>query len=116
MEDYKTPHGKVALEFATALANGKFEDAYQLLSSSICGNWSPSVLQDTYEEMIEYSSTPTNYIQVEAVMTDWPGKQPQDIGWAYTLIACDGETEAVTVIVCTENEKHLIRDIEWGRP
>jgi hypothetical protein len=66
--------------------------------------------------MIEYFSTPPDYIHVDAVMTDWPGKQPQDIGWAYTSIACDGEAEAVTVIVCTENEKHLIRDIEWGRP
>ncbi len=114
IEDEKTPAGKVALEFATALANGKSEDAYQLLSASISEEWSPSTLQKTYEEMIEYFDTPTNYIHVEVVTTD--GLEPQDIGWAYTSIGYDGGGEAITVIVCNEQGKHLIREIEWGRP
>jgi hypothetical protein len=49
-------------------------------------------------------------------MEDWPDKQPRDIGWAYAAIAAEGESEAVTVVVCDEGGKHLIRSIEWGRP
>ncbi len=98
----------------TTLANGKFEDAYQLLSASIREEWMETTLQETYEEMIEYFDTPTNYIHVEAVTTD--GMEPQDIGWAYTSIAYDGGGEAITVIVCNEQGKQLIREIEWGRP
>jgi hypothetical protein len=116
MEGWETPYGKVALAFATALVSGKFEDAHALLSSAMAEDWSPSALKATYDEMVEYFSTPPDLVRVEAVMTDWPDKQPEDIGWAYTTIACDGEGEAVTVIVYAENGKNLIRDIEWGRP
>lgn len=116
MEDCETSHGKVALEFAIALVNGKFEDAYQLLSSSIRADWSPSKLQEKYEKMVGYFDATPDFIHVDGVMADWPSKQPDDIGWAYTSIACDGYCEAVTVIVCNENGKHSIREIEWGRP
>ncbi len=116
MEACETPHGKVALAFATALVKGDFVAAEAMLATAIDADGSPSDLQEVYGEMVEYFSTPPDFVHVEAVMTDWPDKQPGDIGWAYTTIACDGEGEAVTVIVCAENGEHLIRDIEWGRP
>ena len=116
MENFETPHGKVALAFATALVNGKFGEAEAMLATEISAGWSSSDLQEAYGEMVAYFSTPPDFVHVEVVMTDWPDKQPGDIGWAYTTIACDGEGEAVTVIACAENGKHLIRDIEWGRP
>ncbi len=48
-----------------------------------------------------------------------------DIGWAYVAICGDGYagegsagqySEAVTIIVMQEHTKHVIRNIEWGRP
>ena len=49
-------------------------------------------------------------------MTEWPDKQPLDVGWAYAAIAGEDGSEAVTVIVSSENGAHVIRSIEWGRP
>ena len=112
LEDQKTPYGQVALTFATALVNGKFEDAYSLLSRSIQDDWPPQLLKDTYEEMVEYfGDLPVNYISIGVVDTSLP-----EDSWVYVDIACDGCGEAVTVTIKAENEKYLIQKIEWGRP
>ena len=112
LEDQKTPHGQVALSFAIALVNGKFEDAHSILSPSIKDEWSPELLRDTYEEMIEYfGDLPVNYISIGDVGTMLP-----DDCWVYVEIACDGCAEAITVTIEVENEKYLIQKIEWGRP
>ena len=116
VDPQSTPHGKVAAEFASALMASQFEKAHQLLATSARADWPPSSLQEAYTEMVEYFETPPNLVEVMEVMTDWPDKQPKDVGWAYAAIAGDSESEAVTVIVCDENGKHLIRNIEWGRP
>jgi hypothetical protein len=47
---------------------------------------------------------------------DWPGKLPGDLGYAYVGIEGEDFVEAVTVTVANVEGKHLIRDIEWGRP
>jgi hypothetical protein len=69
-----------------------------------------------FDKMTDYFETPPNFVQVMEVMSDWPGKLPGDIGWAYAAIAAEGESEAVTVIVQSESGQHVIRSIEWGRP
>ena len=116
MDAQKTPHGKAAHEFATALVAGQFERAHQMLSTSAMGEWSASSLQETYTKMVEYFGSPPSFVQVMEVMTEWPDKMPGDVGWAYAAIAGEGESEAVTVIVASEGGKHVIRSILWGRP
>ena len=107
---------QLALEFAKALVNGEFELAYSLLAESLKAEYSPASLQQTYQNMISYFLTPPDEVRVEAFMDDWQSKQTSDIGWAYVSILSDGEAEAVTVIVCQEQEHYAIRSIEWFRP
>jgi hypothetical protein len=49
-------------------------------------------------------------------MTSWPSKQPSDIGWAYVSIGGDVYSEAVTVVVTSEQGEAKIREVEFGRP
>ncbi len=112
----KTPHGAVAFAFATALVSGEFEAAARLLAIELRAAWTPHTLQAAYETMTGYFQTPPTYINVEEVLTDWPDKQPQDIGWAYVSISGDRHSEAVAVTVSQEADKYSIRSIEWGRP
>lgn len=109
---------QLALEFARALVNGEFEQAYALLAESIKTDYSPASLQQTYQDMVSYFLTPPDEVSVAAFMDDWqyPAKQAPDIGWAYVSIHSDSEAEAVTVIVCQEQEHYAIRSIEWYRP
>lgn len=112
----QTPHGKAAFEFASALLARNFADAQQLLSAAAKKELSAAELEATYSNMIEYFEKPPTFIQVMNTLEDWPAKQPGDIGWAYVAISGESESEAVAVIVCAENGKHLVRNIEWGRP
>jgi hypothetical protein len=116
MDPHQTPHGSLAAEFANALVAGNFERAHGMLSSAAKGEWDPVRLQATFQQMVEYFESPPNFVQVMEVMTEWPARQPHDVGWAYAAIAGLGESEAVTVVVSSENGTHVIRSIEWGRP
>jgi hypothetical protein len=49
-------------------------------------------------------------------MTSWPGKQPADLGWAFVSIGGDVYSEAVIVVVTSENGEARIREVEFGRP
>lgn len=116
MDPYQTPHGRIALEFAQALVAGDFNQAHGLLSLKAKAEWDPATLRSTYLKMVEYFGSPPTFVQVIEAMTEWPGKEPHDVGWAYAAIAGQGESEAVTVVVTSQGGKHLIRSIEWGRP
>jgi len=116
MEPQQTPHGDVAFRFASALTAGRFAAARELLSAAAKAEWSAERLESTYREMVEYFETPPSMVMVVNTMEEWPGKTPGDIGWAYAAIAGDDGSEAVTVVVCDEIGKHVIRSIEWGRP
>lgn len=54
--------------------------------------------------------------EVVETLTDWQGKQPVDVGWAYVVINKDAFAKVVTLTLCEEHNKILIRDIIWGRP
>jgi hypothetical protein len=107
----------IALEFARSLATGRFESAHELLSQSLSASLTPKDLEREYQAMVAYTSTPGTAIEVLSTMDDWPTKEIEDIGWVYVSIS-DGESwgEAVTVVVSEENDRSVIRDIEWGRP
>ena len=111
-----TPHGEVAASFAQALIDRNFDRAHGLLTLNARRTWSTDALRTSYEEMVEYFDSPPTKVQVTTVMDDWPDKQPTDVGWAYASIEAESELEAVVVIVATEGGRHLVRDIEWGRP
>lgn len=116
MEPQDTPHGQVAFQFASHLVAGEYEEAHRLLSAKAKQEWPDSLLQSTYEGMVEYFECPPTLVMVVNTMEEWPDIQPKDIGWAYAAIVGDGESEAVTVIVCEEGGSHVVRVIEWGRP
>ena len=107
---------KIAYNFANALANENYTDAFKLLGSNIGALWSPQKLKASYEKMIEYGEGSATNVEVIESMDDWPDKKGDDIGWAYVAIEGSDFTEAVTVIVSKENGDYRIRDIEWGRP
>lgn len=115
MEDQETPYGQVALQFSTALLNSQFDEAHALLSASIREEWPPSVLQETYESMVEYFEIPPNQVEVQAVDTEMPYLK-SDSAWVYVSIIGEGNGEAVTVIVGNEYGRYFIQAIEWGRP
>lgn len=116
MEPINTEHGKVAFEFANTIVNGDFAAAHELLAEQQQSEWSPDSLKEEYEEMTEYGESPINHIEVMNEMIEWPTKKDNDIGWAYVTISGDGYSEAVAVVVCSENRQLKIREIEWGRP
>lgn len=117
MDLCETLAGTVSYKFALALTNRKFEDAHQLLASPASEEWSVPNLRETYDEVIEnLGAGSVKFVSIDQVTTEWPDKQTQDIGWVYVTFACGGDSEAVVATVCIENGKHLIRDLEWGRP
>jgi hypothetical protein len=115
VQELETPYGQVGLKFSTALLNGEFEEAHSLLGSTICNNWNPALLQETYEGMVEYFEIPPREVLVEIVDTTMPNMKP-DSAWIYVSICGLGDGEALTVVVSKENDEYLIQELEWGRP
>lgn len=115
MQAQETPYGQVALKFSTALLNGQFEEAHALLGASLRGEWTPFLLQKTYEEMVEYFEIPPNEVSVDSVDTEMIGIKP-DSAWVYVSIIGEGNSEAVIVVVSNEDGRYLIQELEWGRP
>jgi hypothetical protein len=116
MEPRDTPQGTVALAFARALADGEHAVARGMLSRTLRAELTERAVQAEFEEMIDYGAGPADFVDVMNVLDDWPGRRAEDIGWAYCAIAGNGYSEAVAVIVAWENDQHVIREIEWGRP
>lgn len=80
------PYGLLALRFATALANGHFEDAFKLLSLSTMQALSVHDLEDDFMQMIEYGDGPANLCEVMIVDDSMPKKTKHDIAWVYVAI------------------------------
>jgi hypothetical protein len=58
----------------------------------------------------------TLHFDPEFSLEDWPERRDGDLGFAYVGIEGDEFVEAVSVVVHNYDGKHLIREIEWGRP
>jgi len=112
----KAPHTTLAVEFATAIAAGDYGRAHAFLSSGLRSATPASKLQTDYTEMVSYGSGARTTIAAMTALDSWPEKQPGDVEWVYVAIANDTYSEAVTVVVAQENDKLVIRAIEWGRP
>lgn len=117
------PSAQVAQRFAEALAGGEFDVAHRLMSPTLAAGFSATQLKHEYEAMFSYAGvTKADRVEVLQVMDRWPGKERQDVGWAYVSIDGPNAThggmwcEAVAVTVEDHNGQLLIREIEWGRP
>jgi hypothetical protein len=116
LEPKDTPQGLVGFAFANALVKGEYDVAFNMLSAQLQIEFTPSRLKEKFESMVEYGGSDPDFVGVITTMDDWHNKGALDIGWAYVDISGDGFAEAVTVVVTQEQSKHVIRDIEWGRP
>ena len=114
--DTNSPRGRAALAFAHALTDGDFAAAHNQLSTSLKSSLSAEKLKKNYEGMIGAYDSPPSLVGLTTTMDVWPGKQQNDIGWAYLTITGKDWTEAVTVVIASENGSPVVRSLEWGRP
>ena len=106
----------IALEFAKSLAERQYTKAYEMTTKEYRMRTSVEQLQTTFESIVPADWGPMGPIEVGQTMTPWPGKQPADLGWAYVSIGGDVYSEAVTVVVASEQGEAKIREVEFGRP
>jgi len=114
-----TPHGKVGVAFASALVDGDFERAHGMLAPELQRQLAPDDLRRELYGMFEgYADGKPERIHFDEDFAhdEWPGKLPGDLGYAYVSIEGEDFVEAVTVTVADFAGKHLVRDIDWGRP
>lgn len=106
----------IALEFAKSLAAREYPKAYAMTSLGYRQKNTVDQLRIGFETIVPTDWGPTDPIEVGETMTTWPGKQPSDLGWAYISIGGDVYSEAVTVVVTSEDGEARIREVEFGRP
>lgn len=114
-EELETPYCQVALKFSLALLNHQYEKAHSYLGSTICDEWPPSLLKETYEKMVDYFEIPASAMSVDSVETDLPNNG-SDSAMVYVSVVGEVNTEAVIVVVANESGNYLIQELEWGRP
>ena len=106
----------IALEFAELLAERQYAKAYAMTARDYRKGTSVEQLQAAFETIVPTDWGPMGPIEVGHTMTVWPGKQPADRGWAFVSIGGDVYSEAITVIVTSEQGEAKIREVEFGRP
>ena len=114
--DHDSIHGQFALAFAKHLTAGRLDDAHAMLSRHLQNEFSPSDLSREYSEMISYSDSAPDSVELICTMDLWPDRHENDFGWAYVAISGDGFSEAVTAVVAKEAHRTAVRSLEWGRP
>jgi hypothetical protein len=114
--DMNMPHIQLAHRFATALSQGAFDSAHELLSADLRKDYPAARLKKQYEDMVAYGGEPVTRVDVITTMDRWPDERPGDVGWVYVSIAGETFGEAVTVVVAREGDRLVIRSLEWGRP
>jgi hypothetical protein len=105
---------EVASQFGTALSQRDYSQAHSLLAESLKSQLAQEQLQQSFEGMISGSGDLA--VEVAETLTDWPEKQANDVGWAYVAVNGESFSEAVTLTLCDEGGKPMIRNIVWGRP
>jgi len=109
-------YGQIALEFGRSLAAREYPKAYAMTSHDYRQNRTVDELRIGFEAIVPRDWGAIGPIEVGQTMTSWPGKQPSDVGWAYVSIGGDVYSEAIVVIVTSENGVGRIREVEFGRP
>lgn len=117
MPSGNTPdYRRIALEFARSLAARDYSKAYAMTSQEYREKNTLTQLRSGFETIVPTDWGTADPIEVSKTMTNWPARQPSDLGWAYVSIGGDVYSEAITVVVASENGKARIREVEFGRP
>jgi hypothetical protein len=109
-------YAAIALEFAEEMAARQYAKAYAMTTQEYRKGTSVEQLQAAFETIVPIDWGPIGPIEVGETMAVWPGKQPADLGWAYVSIGGEVYSEAITVIVTSEQREARIREVELGRP
>ena len=123
MNEPKTKYGRIFLDFAKALCDERYGDAYSMLSAKLRKEFNPVLLGERFMYMFnEFGDPPTEYELMEEIC-DFEYDHPSYLGWAYVAISGffkDDDighwSEAVSGHVISENGMTVIDDLEWGRP
>ena len=107
---------QIALVFVTSMASRDYAKAYAMTTKEYREKTSVEQLRSAFEAIVPTDWGTMAPIEVGQTMTSWRGQQPSDLGWAYVSIGGDAYSEAVTVIVTSENGEARIREVEFGRP
>jgi hypothetical protein len=111
---------ELAVAFASALVEGDFARAKEMLGPPLSETTSAADLQVRFDQMyLGYAEDDRpKQISFDPQFSgeEWPAKQEGDVGWAYVAVLGDECVEAVTLTIAKAGEKLLIRDVEWGRP
>jgi hypothetical protein len=107
---------QVALEFAKSLAAREYPKAFAMTSQEYRKRNTVDQLQAGFEAIVPTDWGAMGPIEVGQTMTNWSGKQPSDLAWAYVSIGGNVYSEAVTVVVTSESGQPKIRQVEFGRP
>src|SRR5262245_48660874 len=97
-----TPHGEIVVAFASTLAKSDFATAHDLLAPELRTRLTPAVLSEKLHAMFgsRGDARPTGiHYDERFLMTDWPGKEPRDVGWAHVSILSDAFVEAIEVTI-----------------
>lgn len=106
----------VALAFAKALASRDYDGAYAMTSTDFQRLLTRDEMRAAFEAIVPADWGTLESVDAGHTMTEWPGMEPSDVGWAYVSIGGDVYSEAVIVIVSTEDGVLKVRHVEFGRP
>lgn len=112
-QEDQIPYKKVAIEFANQLVQKEFEKAFDMLTDELNQENTIASLEKNMRDMTSYFENPDNiWVETQFVLDEGV----IDDKYIYVPIEENGNSEAVTVEIFKENDKALIRSIEWGRP
>lgn len=107
---------QTALEFTHLLSARNYPKAYSMTAEEYRKQTTVEQLRTAFETIVPSDWGSIGPIEVGETMENWPGKKSADIAWVYVSIGGDVYSEAITVVVTSENEAPKIREIEFGRP
>lgn len=105
-----------ARQFGESLAARDYRSAYELTAKEYRSQTPVEQFQTAFETIVPPDWGPIGPIEVGQTLPTWPGKRPSDLGWAYVSIGGDVYSEAVTVVVTSEQGEAKIREVQFGRP
>jgi hypothetical protein len=107
---------EVAFQFTKALTERDYDRAYLMVSQDYQRRISVERLRSAFEAIVPTDWGAIGPVTVVQTMTQWPAKQPSDLGWVYVSIGGDVYSEAVIAIITLENGRPKVREVELGRP
>ena len=106
----------VALAFATALTRRDFDAAYAMTARDYQRRVPVGTMREAFAAIVPAEFGSITSVDAGMTMDSWPDKQPSDVAWVYVSVGGDVFSEAVIVIVASEDGSLKVRDVEFGRP